>query len=109
VIAPDVAAAQVITLRASDLPLRPGERLLPMADGACWVFVFALHEARYQPFADNWSRAQWIGDCRFGLTQGDGRMAGIVGKCKVDASKLYVRDMDRSEVDVTRSGQGGMS
>ncbi|MGA1342633.1 MAG: hypothetical protein ACO33A_06240 [Hyphomonas sp.] len=107
VMAPDVAAAPVITRPAFDLPLRPGERLLQTADGACSVVVFAPHEERYERFAAYWSKAQWIGDCRFGLVHGDGRIVAVAGNWTVDASMLYGTEVGRSEVAVIPSGQAG--
>ncbi|MFN7165043.1 MAG: hypothetical protein ACK4P2_09525, partial [Hyphomonas sp.] len=62
-------AAEVTTASylGIELPLRPGERVVPTASSDCSVVVFAPHEERYERFAAYWRTAEWQGYCRFGL------------------------------------------
>lgn len=85
-----------------DLPLRPGERLVPTAGGDCSVVVFAPHEERYERLAGYWSRARWIGPCRFGLAHGEGMIAGADGHFNLSATMLYGLEVTAPEL--TRSG-----
>jgi hypothetical protein len=112
-----VANAEPVTLELSAepapsylgevLPLRPGERLVPTADGDCSVIVFAPHEGRYERFAAYWSKARWIGQCRFGLAHGDGAIAGVEGDWSVDTSMLYGIEINPAEVTTSEVGQDG--
>lgn len=102
---PELTDPPVLTPPAADLPLRPGERLVPTADGACSVIAFAPHEERFERIAAYWSRALWIGDCRFGLAHGDGKIASVAGNWTVDASMLYGTEIGRSEVAIIPAGQ----
>lgn len=93
---------------AIDLPLRPGERLLPTGDGECSVIVFAPNEGRYERFAAYWSKARWIGECRFGLAHGDGTIAGIAGDWSVDTAMLYGIEVNPAEITTSEVGQDGV-
>jgi len=101
---PESPAEPLLAPPAIDLPLRPGERLVPTADGACSAVVFAPHEERAALAAAYWSRALWIGECRFGLVHGDGKIAGTAGNWTVDAAMLYGTEVGRSEVAVIPAG-----
>ena len=102
---PEAPAETLLVPPAFDLPLREGERLVPTADGACSVVVFAPHEERYERVAAYWSRANWVGECRFGAAHGDGKIASVPGNWTVDASMLYGVEVGRSEVAVIPAGQ----
>lgn len=104
---PELPDQALVAPAAIDLPLRPGERLAPTADGACSVVVFAPHEERYDRIAAYWRKAVWNGECRFGLTHGDGSIAGVAGNWTVDASMLYGTEVGRSEVSVIPAGGDG--
>ncbi|MBK8199849.1 MAG: hypothetical protein IPK75_15980 [Acidobacteria bacterium] len=92
---------------ATNLPLRPGERLLATADGDCSVIVFAPHDGRYQRFANYWQKARWIGPCRFGLAHGDGTIAGVDGDWSVETSMLYGIEINPAEITNSVVGQDG--
>src|SRR3990167_2667398 len=68
-----------------ELPLRPGERVVPTAGEDCSVVVFAPNEERYERFASYWRTAEWNGYCRFGLAHGKGSIAGVDGRWGVQA------------------------
>lgn len=104
---PEMTAGPALSPPTVDLPLRPGERLVPTADGACSVVVFAPHEERYERLAAYWSKARWVGECRFGLAHGDGQIAGVAGNWTVDAAMLYGTETGRSEVAVMPVGEVG--
>jgi hypothetical protein len=78
-----------------ELPLRPGERIIPTASGDCSVVVFAPHEERYERFAAYWRTAQWNGYCRFGLAHGAGTITGVEGNWSVETSMVYGRSEER--------------
>lgn len=91
-----------------ELPLRPGERLVPTADGNCSVVIFAPHEERYERLAGYWSRAQWLGPCRFGLAHGEGLIVGTDGFFTLAATMLYGLEVTAPEISragLFRSGE----
>lgn len=90
-----------------DLPLRAGERLLPTADGACSVIVFAPNDGRYERFAAYWSKARWVGECRFGLAHGEGAITGMDGTWSVDTEMLYGIEINPAEITISEVGQDG--
>ncbi|WCL53369.1 hypothetical protein [Gimibacter soli] len=63
---------KVTTFLGIDLPLQPGERLVPTADGDCSVVVFAPTPDRYERHRAYWEAHNWLGACRFGLAHGPG-------------------------------------
>lgn len=65
-------AEKVPTFLGIDLPLRSGERLLPIGDEGCAAVVYAPRPARYESARKSWEGAEWIGACRFGLAHGKG-------------------------------------
>ncbi|WP_291204273.1 hypothetical protein [Hyphomonas sp.] len=62
---------KVPTLLGIDLPLRPGERLVPIGTGDCSAVVFAPREKLFQVHKTFWSEREWFGACRFGLAHGE--------------------------------------
>ncbi len=91
-----------------ELPLRPGERVVPTAGGDCSVVVFAPHEERYERFAAYWRTAQWNGYCRFGLAHGKGTIAGVNGNWSVETSMVYGLEVNPAEIIKTEVGQDGV-
>ena len=90
-----------------ELPLRPGERVVPTAGGDCSVIVFAPHEERYERFAAYWRTAQWNGYCRFGLAHGAGTITGLEGNRSVETSMVYGLEVNPAESITTETGQDG--
>lgn len=90
-----------------DLPLRPGERLVPTANGNCAVVIFAPHEERYERLAGYWSRAQWLGPCRFGLAHGEGLIVTADGQFNISATMLYGLEVTAPEISRTGVFQNG--
>lgn len=64
--------AKVPTFLGIDLPLRPGERLVPIGDGTCSAVIFAPHNELADRLSKYWSDNEWFGGCRFGLAHGRG-------------------------------------
>ncbi len=91
-----------------ELPLRPGERVVPTAGGDCSVVVFAPHEERYERFAAYWRTAEWNGYCRFGLAHGKGTIAGVNGNWSVETSMVYGIEVNPAEIIKTEVGQDGV-
>ncbi|MFN3911958.1 hypothetical protein [Hyphomonas sp.] len=91
-----------------ELPLRPGERVVPTADGDCSVVVFAPHEERYERFAAYWQTAQWNGYCRFGLAHGKGTITGVNGNWSVETAMVYGLEVNPAEIIKTEAGQDGV-
>lgn len=69
---PTLPVEKVPTFLGIDLPLRAGERLLPIGDGPCSVIEFLPQGEPSQTNRDFWKGAEWIGACRFGLAHGKG-------------------------------------
>lgn len=90
-----------------ELPLRPGERVVPTAGGNCSVVVFAPHKERYERFAAYWRTARWNGYCRFGLAHGKGTITGTDGSWSVDTSMLYGIEINPDEITKSEIGQDG--
>lgn len=103
----DIPAAPAPSFLGIDLPLRPGERLAPTSDGTCSVVVFAPHEERYERLAGYWSRAQWLGPCRFGLAHGEGLIVGADGYFTIAATMLYGLEVTAPEIARTGVLQSG--
>jgi hypothetical protein len=80
---------KVPTFLGMDLPLRPGERVIPTASGDCSIVAFAPDETRYNRFVNYWRTATWVGACRFGLAHGNGYAAGTTGNWTMDMTMLY--------------------
>ena len=90
-----------------ELPLRPGERVVPTAGGNCSVIVFAPHEERLERFAAFWRTAQWNGYCRFGLAHGAGTITGVEGDWSAGTSMVYGLEVNHAESITTETGQDG--
>ena len=90
-----------------ELPLRPGELVVPTADRDCSVIVFAPNEARYERFAAYWSTARWEGYCRFGLAHGKGKITGVDGNWSVETAMLYGLEVNPAEAISTEIGKNG--
>ncbi len=91
-----------------ELPLRPGERVVPTADSDCSVVVFAPHEERYERFAAYWRTALWNGYCRFGLAHGKGTITGVDGNWSVETAMVYGLEVNPAEIIKTEVGQDGV-
>ena len=91
-----------------ELPLRPGERVVPTAGEDCSVVVFAPNEERYERFASYWRSAEWIGYCRFGLAHGKGSIAGVDGSWSVQTEMVYGLEVNPAEATETVTGQDGV-
>lgn len=63
---------KVPTFLGIDLPLRPGERLLPLGNSGCSMVVFAPKPAHYEAQSRQYKQWEWSGACRFGLIHGNG-------------------------------------
>ena len=105
--APVEARTEAPPVPGGALPLRPGELLLPTADGACSVVVFAPHEERYNRLAAYWRGATWTGACRFGLAHGEGAIAAVDGSWRTDTTMLYGTEINPAEVTKFQAGQDG--
>ncbi len=113
-----VASAETVPLEVTseptpnylglELPLRPGERVVPTASGDCAVIVFAPHEERYARFAAYWRTAEWNGYCRFGLAHGKGTITGVNGNWSVETAMLYGLEVNPAETITTEVGQDGL-
>jgi len=90
-----------------DLPLRPGERVVPTAGADCSVIVFAPHEERHERFAAYWQTARWNGYCRFGLAHGPGTITGVDADWSVDTAMLYGLEVNPAESITAEVGQDG--
>lgn len=101
---PEIAAPDYLGI---ELPLRPGERVLPTAGGDCSVVVFAPHEERYARFAAYWRTAQWNGYCRFGLAHGAGTITGTEGNWSVETSMVYGLEVNPADSITAEVGQDG--
>lgn len=101
---PETAAPNYLGL---ELPLRPGERVLPTADGSCSVVVYAPHEELYTRLAAFWSKANWNGYCRFGLAHGKGTISGTEGDWSIDTAMVYGLEVNPAEVTTTEVGKDG--
>lgn len=65
---------KVPTFLGIDLPLRPGERLLPLGNSGCSVVVFAPKPEHYEAQRRQYGKWEWSGACRFGLIHGHGQL-----------------------------------
>lgn len=78
------------TFLGIDLPLRPGERLLPLGNSGCSMVVFAPRPEHYEAYRNLWGNWEWSGACRFGLIHGNGKLSlpnsGASGQ---DTSAIY--------------------
>jgi hypothetical protein len=63
---------KVPTFLGIDLPLRPGERLLPVPNSGCSRVVFAPTPELFEALRRRWEIWEWSGACRFGLIHGEG-------------------------------------
>lgn len=91
-----------------ELPLLPGERVLPTANGECSVVVFAPHEELYTRFAAFWRKANWNGYCRFGLAHGRGIISGTEGGWNIQTEMVYGLEVNPAEVTTTHVGPDGV-
>jgi hypothetical protein len=78
---PSVATAEGLTLLPTekvptflgiDLPLHPGEQLVPIGNSGCSAVEVADGPEDYRDLAGNRKGLEWIGGCRFGLMHGEG-------------------------------------
>ena len=90
-----------------DLPMLPGERVLPTASGDCSVVVYAPHQELYSRLAEFWRKADWIGYCRFGLAHGKGSIFGTEGDWSIHTEMVYGLEVNPAEVTTTNVGQDG--
>lgn len=65
---------KVPTFLGIDLPLRPGERLLPLGNSGCSMVVFAPKPEHYEAQRKLYEKWEWSGACRFGLIHGTGQI-----------------------------------
>ncbi|MFN7180974.1 hypothetical protein [Hyphomonas sp.] len=80
---------KVPTFLGMDLPLLPGERVIPTADPQCSVVAFAPGETRYNRFVSFWQNRTWTGACRFGLAHGKGYAVGVSDNSSLELNMLY--------------------
>ena len=65
---------KVPTFLGIDLPLRPGERLVPLGNSDCSMVVFAPKPEHYEAQRKLYEKWEWSGACRFGLIHGTGQI-----------------------------------
>ena len=92
-----------------ELPLRAGEHILPTASGDCAVVVFAPHEERLERYAAFWSKADWSGECRFGLAHGEGDITGTEGGWSIHTFMLYGLEINPAEATTTSVSEDGIT
>ena len=81
---------KVPTFLGIDLPLRPGERLLPLGNSGCSMVVFAPKSEHYEAHRNLWKNWEWSGACRFGLIHGNGKLSiPNSGSYAQDISAIY--------------------
>lgn len=90
-----------------ELPLRPGERVVPTA-GDCSVVVFAPHDELYERFAAFWSKATWSGYCRFGLAHGKGTVTGTEGGWSLQTAMVYGLEVNPADATTSEVSQDGV-
>ena len=105
--APVEALAEAPPVPGGALPLRPGELLVPTADGACSVVVFAPHEEGYNRLAAYWRGTTWTGACRFGLAHGEGAVAALDGKWRTETVMVYGTEINPAEAKKSEAKQDG--
>ena len=80
---------KVPTLAGMDLPLRPGERIIPTASEDCSVIAFAPDKTRHDRFANFWKKRTWVGACRFGLAHGAGFAVAVSDSSALEMTMVY--------------------
>jgi hypothetical protein len=68
---------KVPTFLGIDLPLRPGERLLPLGNSGCSMVVFEPKPEQFEALRRLWEKWEWSGACRFGLIHGNGQISDL--------------------------------
>lgn len=66
---------KVPTFLGIDLPLRPGERLLPLGNSGCSMVIFEPRPEQFEAYRKLWGENEWLGACRFGLIHGNGQLS----------------------------------
>lgn len=90
-----------------ELPLRPGERVVPTA-GDCSVVVFAPHDELYERYAAFWEKAVWNGYCRFGLAHGRGTITGTEGNWSLQTAMVYGLEVNPADATTSEVSQDGV-
>lgn len=97
------------TFLGMDLPLRPGERLLPVGDGTCSVILFAPGAGQFEELSKQWEGADWIGACRLGLAHGSGYIHHPATDSYGPATMLYGVLVEPIETKSKALGSDGYS
>lgn len=74
-----LATETVPTFLGIDLPLRPGERVIPVGKNGCGIVSYVPDPGSFDGLAARWSKAEWDGACRFGLVHGPGVLVSAEG------------------------------
>ncbi len=88
-------AEKVPTFLGIDLPLHPGEQLLPWGDSGCSYTQFAPRKEQIESLL-SLKGAQWAGACRFGLVHGRGYASAENIPPINEANVLYGAGIPRS-------------
>ncbi|MBA4337954.1 MAG: hypothetical protein C0421_03820 [Hyphomonas sp.] len=80
---------KVPTFLGIDLPLRPGERLVPIGNEGCSFVVFAPKPEQFEESRKVWEKYKWLGACRFGLAHGQGMIQSESSNTPTEALALY--------------------
>ena len=95
---------KVPTFLGIDLPLRPGERLVPIGNEECSFVVFAPKPEQFEESRKIWEKYKWLGACRFGLAHGQGLILSEGSNTTIDVQALYGTVINPA-VRLTNDGQ----
>ncbi len=95
---------KVPTFLGIDLPLRPGERLVPIGNEECSFVVFAPKPEQFEEYRKAYEKSSWLGACRFGLAHGQGFFQSEASNTIVEVQALYGTRLTPA-VKLTNAGQ----
>lgn len=106
---PVLTTETVSTFLGINLPLRPGERVVPIGDGDCSVVVFAPDPTDLDYQTNYWKARNWSGACRFGLAHGEGGVGEQNSDWMDEAHFIYGTsfELPRRDHDPADFGQSG--